>query len=1427
MLMDPQLHRERRIFGEMLHFLRGVNDLRTSPPVLEVSDYQWFMLEADLDPVIRGPGLVELGVDEEFLSVPDLELPRPPRVPSSLVSALASGSSPERGEMPRVDSSKPRASDLREWIEREWIAWQNEYRITEEVMVLYRGLFDIRQRLMVESEAVELRLGLGIFQWAGLDGRRIRHPLVSTEASIERDEFGTIRVVLENSWQAERRVFPAPMLADPDQFARWSEDMPDDRDWTEIRSDPAKFREAIRNLARSISLDAIEETGERWISKDPTYTFEWCLYLRSREVAYPRFLELLGEIDPDAGRFSAPLRALIKTPGSNVGDQDGGSSDLLYTPLPTNAEQARILRQLNSSTGVVVQGPPGTGKSHTIANVISHSLATGRRVLVLAEKEAALKVLAEKVPPTVRSLLVPVLGSPAEGNRALQRSLTAIVDRLAALDDDESSRVISELEQRLEAVEGELALLEGQLAKVRRAEVEVIDGVWECGERPTASKLAAWLADTPHLGEIVPDRVDTEMSCPLTEEEFDELNTLMSSLDEQDVVETSKELPPPDQLPHSSELRDLFKRRVELGAIIQSCVPYIVNWSSIDNDFTGEQLMDLHRRFVEEAEWLLRSSDTWMRGVSDQMTDMTLRDRWVSLLRECDEDRMKIVELGTKLDTHEFSVIPQINDLRTLLSQFIRLTENDLDRRQLKKVTRKLKHLSVDGKGALTVADARLWLDHLERRRLRQEFTRRWNTRMREVNGPEILSDQPEIMVRDALADLRRAVDARTRWSELRKSALETGVSVNVDPDVVALNDYVDLFLKACRRPEEREVVRRIDELEKTLGACTRTLDAASVAVSLQQALLAQNLDAWEQARAELRRLIALRPLAQRREMLLTRLAMSAPGWSERIRSREYPSVSGSDCLKAWEWRLGSAHLNEIWSLGDPQRIHQTIVGCRAKRLEILGDLVDRRSWLLTKRSMSVGNRRSLETFASALRELGRGTGKYALRKEANLRTAMQDAATAVPVWIMTRSRAYQAFKPSVEPQFDLMIIDEASQIGVEGLALFSLAKQVLVVGDDLQTTPVEILNQQHNVYHQLVEAHLSEIPNSRVLFNPGCHIYGIAKIIFANVVMLREHFRCLPQIIAFSNRHIYENAIQPLRDQSPRPNWKQVEARFVPDGVRRGDANPREATAVVDLLEELLANPDYEGMSFGVVTLLGKDQMKIIYDEIVRRIGVTRFENLRMRVSDPAGFQGDERDVMIASLVVGYQPESESIIVGAMTDENSRRRINVAASRARNQMWVVHSVMPDQFPKGDLRAELIQHCLDPLGSSAEIESLTSSVESPFELEVARRLMAKGFSRIRPQYPSGGFRIDLVVEGEDSRLAIECDGDRWHGPERWEQDRSRQEVLERAGWKFVRIRGSAFFRDPIEAMKPVWAALDDMGIEPDSFTVDDEDVDKV
>ncbi|MFN3384068.1 MAG: DUF559 domain-containing protein, partial [Archaeoglobaceae archaeon] len=103
--------------------------------------------------------------------------------------------------------------------------------------------------------------------------------------------------------------------------------------------------------------------------------------------------------------------------------------------------------------------------------------------------------------------------------------------------------------------------------------------------------------------------------------------------------------------------------------------------------------------------------------------------------------------------------------------------------------------------------------------------------------------------------------------------------------------------------------------------------------------------------------------------------------------------------------------------------------------------------------------------------------------------------------------------------------------------------------------------------------------------------------------------------------------------------------------------------------------------------------------------------------------------------------------------------------------------------------------------------------ESWFEVDVALELLRRGY-RVIPQYEVSGYRIDLVIEGDVNRLAVECDGDEWHGLERFDYDIARQRQLERAGWKFVRIRASEFYANRNRAVELIEEACRKLDIHP-------------
>jgi very-short-patch-repair endonuclease len=364
-----------------------------------------------------------------------------------------------------------------------------------------------------------------------------------------------------------------------------------------------------------------------------------------------------------------------------------------------------------------------------------------------------------------------------------------------------------------------------------------------------------------------------------------------------------------------------------------------------------------------------------------------------------------------------------------------------------------------------------------------------------------------------------------------------------------------------------------------------------------------------------------------------------------------------------------------------------------------------------------------------------------------------------------------------------------------------------VVVGDHEQVSP-DAVGEKLEEVDRLIDQYLDQIPNAK-LYVGATSIYDLARQSFPGQLRLVEHFRCVPEIIEFSNRLSYNGEVRPLRESASALAPHLIEHCVV--GSRGAEKlNQAEARAVVTLIAAAIEQPQYRNKSIGVVSLLGEEQAGLVDEELRRRLAPVELQRRNVVCGNAAQFQGDERDVMFLTMVDA--PQGGPLPLRAR--DQFKQRYNVAASRARDQMWLIHSLDPGRDLKpDDLRYLLIQHVRNPGLLASEEAKALARVESPFEAEVVRRLVNAGF-RVRTQVPVGAYRIDIVVQGQDRRLAIECDGERSHPRSALERDLGRQAVLERLGWRFYRIRGSRFFRDPEETMSSVFRSLEERGIPP-------------
>lgn len=470
--------------------------------------------------------------------------------------------------------------------------------------------------------------------------------------------------------------------------------------------------------------------------------------------------------------------------------------------------------------------------------------------------------------------------------------------------------------------------------------------------------------------------------------------------------------------------------------------------------------------------------------------------------------------------------------------------------------------------------------------------------------------------------------------------------------------------------------------------------------------------------------------------------------------------------------------------------------------------LVAKSAWLQTKAQASAKVLSALESYRVAVRKIGQGTGPNATRYRRDAQKAMLDAQGAIPCWVMSHAKVSESM-PAQLGVFDLVIVDEASQSDLWALPAILRGKKILVVGDDKQVSPSGGFISAAKIV-SLRERFLADQPYGQDL-TPEKSLYDIASTVFAaERVMLAEHFRCVQPIIAYSNKTFYKNQIRPLRvpKASERIDPPLVDV-FIEQGVRgTRDVNKLEAEFIADEIEAILRDPRLRNRTLGVVSLLGPDQAKYIYNLVVSRVDVAELERRKFACGDAYVFQGSERDIMFLSMVADHSKHH------ALSGQVFEQRFNVAASRARDRMYLVRSVKLAELSMTDVRRTLVEHFSAPLQGAEGEKTLIDLCESGFERDVYAALVDLGY-RVTPQVKAGAYRIDMVVEGaDDTRLAIECDGDEFHGPDRWPADMQRQRILERAGWVFWRCFASTWSLRKDDVLAELRARLHAMGIEP-------------
>jgi very-short-patch-repair endonuclease len=1335
------------------------------------------------------------------------------------------------------------AAEFDAWLRDTWRPWAERERLARPRSRVFEALFELGRLAADRPESVELVLAAGLLHAPGdQDEDDVHVHLISQPVLVEQDpRTGEVvcRLVEDQGMRLEDdELLSGLALFDPSGSAHLRDRLLELAE-TPVAAGVATF--CAEWAPRALTTACVVE--DSWTPPSGARTR---LAVAPAVVARRRgAFALRGYYDSMAASVADPdvavplgLAQLVRAfeAGERLDwlERAGASAaadlaaDPLF-PLPANEEQGAIISRLGGDTGVVVEGPPGTGKTHTIANLVSALLAKGQRVLVTSEKAQALRVLRDKLPPDMQQLCVSITDASPKGNSDLAQSVATMAAQHSEFTLERSDRTIADLTAQRAAARADRARLLAEIRALRESETvehpEVAPGFGG-----TLARIASTIAGTAGDG-WVSGAADTDL--PLPGPELAELLELQRGDTPARRARRGQRLPAAAPMPAAEFARRVASVRAGEAVRTGADGPFVAALERLD----AEVLPRLEPLSAELAEavaqlrsvpgptsWALRSADmllaghnahVWQRAVEQlPLVDLAVR-------HDRDAD-FAVVQVAPSVDPAQAMAVYERLAAYLGRGAGMRRMFKAAEQRDAERFGDAVR---VDGAVPLTATAAAAAAHHLRFLMLARRFDAAFAPL---AAGLDPGATRQELL--QTMLDLRRACDAVHRVLNAAGAlrAVLAALPPPARPTIGSTAALERVAAVALTVTQARSAALAQAELD---GAAAGLVAAAGPAperapetLALAEALRGRDPEAYARAVDDLDRARAEQCAQHRCDDLLERLAAASPALAAEVRARPADPVWAERLGRwpqAWARARAVSWLAERTAPGREQRLDGELDAAVTDIDRLTARLAAALAWRACLLRMTAVQVTALQSYRNAVARVGRGTGKFAERYRRDAREAMAVAQAAVPAWVMPIQQVLASVPPR-PGSFDVVIVDEASQADMTSTFLLWLAPRVIVVGDDKQCTPSEVASGALQPVFDRIDSELHDLPSYlRSVFTPKDSLFSMLRTRFGQVVRLREHFRCMPEIITWPSTSFYRDApLIPLRqfgaDRLPPLRHTLVPGAEVEGGTGRV-VNRAEATALAATVRACLDDPAYAGRTVGVVVLQSSQaQVDLISHELRLRVAADEWEARRIRVGIAPDFQGDERHVVFLSMVA-----APNAPLRALTAETYRQSYNVAVSRAQDQLWLFHSVTPDRLGRADLRHSLLGYVLgggsgvvDPVLADVDRDRRHGAFDSLFEQRVFLDLTARGY-HVTPQVESNRRRIDLVVTGAAGKLAVECDGEAFHStPEQRRADLDREQELKRCGWTFERVRESLYYIDREEALAPVWAALDRLGIGP-------------
>ena len=1315
-------------------------------------------------------------------------------------------------------------------------SWIEDQKKIETVRKLFDVLYSKYLSLDRDSDTLELLVGNGIVKVPNED---IYYPVLLKKVNFSLDAERNLITVVDNSDDdfITQELY-LNFLADVenvnlDNVFKLGDKIIENNIHPISKNDVIKdfFREFIHNLN-----PRAEFTEDKKISEDDNViTIEWkpILFIRKKDDGKIEAINNIIKDIEEGGEIPGYLAELVGIIENDKKEIEN-IPDILFTK-ETNNEQMEIIKNIYSHKAVVVQGPPGTGKTHTIANLLGHFLAEGKNVLITSQTRKALEVLKEKIPNEIQDLCISMLDDDSSD---LGNSVESISEKIAYLNVENLKNEYEEIERNRNELKEDIKNTKRKIFNIKSQESKPI--IYN-NESISLKEAGEFLKKNEKELDKIPGIVSSGVPCPISNEELDFLKSgYKKSISKEEEKEIELGLNKISDFWSLEEFKEMLEAKREIKSKIELLLKnrkYHISDEilHIDDKITID--LEKFKKYTHIGNIIpdeLKIIEDWKKEACIAgMENSGDRKIWLNFIK----DIRRLCELtnNTKDKFFKKDIVYKDMDVSTAKKLIISL-KNGIERpgfffnHRLRKAKREISDKITINKRILeTLYDCDLALEYTNLIELKENTKNSWDLLMAgNTLMDKAISDKNSFKQLYSYTD---EIEYLLNWYEREKKSflykLENagfqrlninrteGKPAYID-EINQIFDFIpvlkELIAIAKVGIEYRKIdKKRIDYLEKIENIIRKNSPLGN---EIKIAIEKEDIEKYSETLKKLEVLAGKEELYKKHKDLLKNIKAVANLWGNELEKGLF-NEKIENIYNAWKYKQISQTLKEL--VEKPYESLQEDLLEKSEELnKLTAELVTKKTWynivkfIEEKDNLAVSQ--ALRGWKQTIQKIGKGTGKNTVLYKKHAKEKMLLCQKIVPAWIMPLNKVFDTLNP-VENKFDIVIVDEASQSDISSLILLYMAKKIIVVGDDKQVSPSDVgvnIDKINMFRRKYIKGNVANDD----LYGVRASLYSIVSTTF-QPISLREHFRSVPEIIEYSNKTSYNNQILPLRDSSS-SILKPAIVEYKVDGKRENKVNKVETETIVNLIEACLSMEEYKNSSFGIISLLGDEQAELIQNLIVKRISAVDIENHKILCGNPASFQGDERDVIFISLVDSSEENKTLRLVGDGIEGATRKRYNVAVSRAKDQLWIVHSIDKNNLKEGDLRKELFEYIDSVKENTFEKTIDEHRVISEFENEIIKYLLEKNYT-VKQQLRVGSYDIDIVAIYGNKKIIIECDGKNSNcSQEEIIINLAEQEVLERCGWEFIRVRASQYFRNPDKAMKELILQLEDKGIYPNN-----------